>query len=177
MTAKARYEAHGANDMQSVEIGTENVQVSSALRPACRLCGAPLAATFVDLGKSPLCESYVPEARLGDMEPFYPLHVYVCTQCYLVQLPEHVRPENIFTEYAYFSSYSTSWLQHVQRYTEAMIQRFELTPESQVVEIASNDGYLLQYFVAKNVPALGIDRAQNVAQAAVAIFAGKMLHS
>lgn len=153
--------------MESVEAEAQNVQASSAVRPACRLCGAPLAATFVDLGKSPLCESYVPEARLGEMEPFYPLHVYVCTQCYLVQLPEHVRPESIFTEYAYFSSYSTSWLLHARRYTEQMIRRFQLTSASQVVEIASNDGYLLQYFVEQNVPVLGIDPAQNVAEAAI----------
>ncbi len=158
---------HGANAMPSLEPQTDNGQASTGARTACRLCGAPLSTTFVDLGKSPLCESYVPAGRLGAMEPFYPLHVYVCDRCYLVQLPEHVRPENIFTEYAYFSSYSTSWLQHAQRYTEAMIHRFHLTPASQVMEIASNDGYLLQYFVERNVPVLGIDPAGNVADAAI----------
>jgi SAM-dependent methyltransferase len=125
-----------------------------------------LSRTFVDLGMSPMCESYVPREQLNAMEPFYPLHVYVCEQCLLVQLQEYVSAENIFSHYAYFSSYSDSWLQHARRYAEAMIERFRLTRESQVVEIASNDGYLLQNFVAKGIPSLGIEPAANVAEAA-----------
>jgi SAM-dependent methyltransferase len=100
------------------------------------------------------------------MEPFYPLHAYVCDRCWLVQLLEYVRPEHIFTEYAYFSSYSDSWLQHARRYVEAMTGRLNLGPQSQVIELASNDGYLLQYFVQKGIPVLGIDPAANVVKAA-----------
>ena len=134
----------------------------------CRFCGAPLHTTFVDLGMSPLCESYLGIAELNQMEPFYPLHVYVCEQCFLVQLEEYVSPAHIFTEYAYFSSYATTWLQHAKAYTDLMIERFQLHAASQVVEIASNDGYLLQYFVAKNIPTLGIEPAANVAKVALA---------
>jgi 2-polyprenyl-3-methyl-5-hydroxy-6-metoxy-1,4-benzoquinol methylase len=139
----------------------------SAAIPACSHCAEPLRHTFVDLGKSPLCETYLRADQLNDMEPFYPLHVRVCDKCFLVQLPEYVRPENIFTEYAYFSSFSDSWLAHARRYTEKMIERLHLTAASQVVEIASNDGYLLQYFVAQGIPALGIEPAANVAAAAL----------
>jgi SAM-dependent methyltransferase len=141
--------------------------LSSTAGNVCRFCGTPLRHTFVDLGMSPLCESYVRSDQLNQMEPFYPLHVFVCEKCFLVQLQEYVSAESIFTEYAYFSSYSESWLAHARKYTEQMIQRFELGPESQVVEIASNDGYLLQYFVAAGVPALGIEPAANVAAAAM----------
>jgi 2-polyprenyl-3-methyl-5-hydroxy-6-metoxy-1,4-benzoquinol methylase len=116
---------------------------------------------------SPLCESYVPREQLNAMEPFYPLHVYVCERCLLVQLQEYVSAESIFSHYAYFSSYSDSWLRHASRYADAMISRFKLTRESQVVEIASNDGYLLQNFVQKGIPALGIEPAANVAEAAM----------
>lgn len=136
--------------------------------PHCRFCGAPLQHTFVDLGMSPLCESYVSVDRLNQMEPFYPLHVYVCDRCFLVQLEEYVSPAEIFTEYAYFSSYSDSWLQHAKRYTEQMVERFRLTAQSKIVEVASNDGYLLQYFVAQGIPVLGIEPAANVAKAAIA---------
>jgi hypothetical protein len=115
---------------------------------------------------SPLCESYVSAERLDTMEPFYPLHVYVCSQCFLVQLREYVSREEIFTEYAYFSSYSDSWLQHARRYVDAMVSRWDLGPHSQVVEVASNDGYLLQYFVARGIPTLGIEPAANVAREA-----------
>jgi SAM-dependent methyltransferase len=101
------------------------------------------------------------------MEPFYPLHVYVCERCLLVQLQEYVRPETIFTEYAYFSSYSDSWLQHAKSYTDLMVERFNIDAQSQVVELASNDGYLLQYFVQKGIPVLGVEPAANVAQAAI----------
>jgi hypothetical protein len=135
--------------------------------PSCRFCGAELHYTFVDLGMSPLCESYVSADQVNQMEPFYPLHVYVCEKCFLVQLEAYVSPEHIFTEYAYFSSYSDTWLKHSQAYTNQMIERFALDANSHVVEIASNDGYLLQYFVQKNIPVLGIEPAANVAKVAV----------
>jgi len=134
---------------------------------ACRFCGAPLATTFVDLGVSPLCESFIGPGQLAEMEPFYPLHAYVCNQCFLVQLQEFVTPGEIFTEYAYFSSYSTSWVEHARRYTEMMIGRFSLGATSKVMEIASNDGYLLQHFIARGVPVLGIEPAANVAKVAI----------
>src|SRR5215213_790138 len=132
----------------------------------CRFCEAPLSRTFVDLGMSPLCESYVAPDRLDAMEPFYPLHARVCEQCLLVQLPELVAPEAIFTEYAYFSSYSDSWVEHARGYAEAMIDRYGLGDSSLVVELASNDGYLLQHFVAHGVRVLGVEPARNVAKAA-----------
>ena len=134
---------------------------------ACRFCGAALRDTFVDLGMSPLCESYLNRDQLNEMEPFYPLHVYVCAQCFLVQLEEYVSPVDIFTEYAYFSSYADTWLRHASDYTDRMIARFGLSAASQVVEVASNDGYLLQYFVAHGIPALGIEPAANVAKVAL----------
>ena len=132
----------------------------------CRLCGAPLTRTFVDLGMSPLCESYVPEERLDDAEVFYPLHVRLCDTCLLVQLPAYVSGEHIFSDYAYFSSYSDSWVAHAKRYAEAMIGRLDLTPDSLVTEVASNDGYLLQHFKAAGIPVLGVEPAANVAEAA-----------
>ena len=135
--------------------------------PPCRLCDAPLRHTFVDLGMSPLCESILPHDQLNAMEPFYPLHVLVCERCYLVQLLEYVTPENIFSEYAYFSSFSDSWLQHVRDYVHMVTDRLKLGPNSLVVELASNDGYLLQYFVEKSIPVLGIDPAANVAKVAI----------
>jgi len=115
---------------------------------------------------SPLCESYLGAEQLNQGEIFYPLHVYVCSDCFLVQLQEYVSAKTIFTEYAYFSSYSDSWLAHAQAYTEKMIARFGLDRNSNVIEVASNDGYLLQYFVEKGIPVLGIEPAANVAQAA-----------
>jgi 2-polyprenyl-3-methyl-5-hydroxy-6-metoxy-1,4-benzoquinol methylase len=115
---------------------------------------------------SPLCESYVPAERLDAMEPFYPLTVLVCEHCLLVQLREYVRAEEIYSEYAYFSSYSDSWLDHARRYVEMAIDRFRLGPDKQVVEVASNDGYLLQYFMAQGIPVLGIEPAANVARVA-----------
>jgi hypothetical protein len=132
----------------------------------CRFCAHPLQHTFVDLGMSPLCESFVAADQANAMEPFFPLHVWVCDQCFLVQLEEYVDPREIFTEYAYFSSYSNAWVDHARRYTETMIERFQLGAASQVVELASNDGYLLQHFVAQGIPALGIEPATNVARAA-----------
>jgi SAM-dependent methyltransferase len=135
--------------------------------PVCRFCNAPLRHTLVDLGMSPLCESYVAAEHLNHMEPFYPLRVYVCESCFLAQLEEYVSPEEIFSEYAYFSSYSDSWLKHVKDYTDLMVKRFKINPESHVVELASNDGYLLQYFVQRGIPVLGVEPAANVAHVAV----------
>ena len=134
--------------------------------PACRFCRQPLHRTFVDLGMSPLCESFVPEDKLDSMEPYYPLHVMVCGECFLVQLREYVSPQNIFTEYAYFSSYSTSWVAHARSYCAMIKDRLGLGKDSLVVEIASNDGYLLQHFGPLGVPALGIEPAANVAKVA-----------
>jgi SAM-dependent methyltransferase len=134
----------------------------------CRACGAALKHTVVDLGSSPLANSYVPAEKIRAGEPFYPLHVYVCDQCFLVQLEEFENPEAIFSNYAYFSSFSTSWLQHVEAYVVAMKELFGLGPQHKVVEVASNDGYLLQYFVARHVPVLGVEPARNVAEAAIA---------
>jgi SAM-dependent methyltransferase len=139
---------------------------ASLVLPCCRFCGRDLAYTFVDLGMSPLCESYLSIDQLNHMEPFYPLHVYVCDHCFLVQLLEYVSPKDIFSDYAYFSSYSRSWLQHAKAYTEMAIARFGLNGASQVVEIASNDGYLLQYFFERCIPVLGIEPAANVAEVA-----------
>jgi hypothetical protein len=115
----------------------------------------------------PLCESYVKSEQLNQMEPFYPLHTYVCDNCFLVQLEEYVHPEEIFTEYAYFSSYSDAWLTHAQKYADMITQKLQLSGNSLVVELASNDGYLLQYFTKKGVPVLGIEPAANVAKVAI----------
>ena len=133
----------------------------------CRFCGAPLTTSFVDLGMSPLCQTHNTAGQLHEMEPFYPLHAYVCGQCFLVQLQEFVSPQEIFSEYAYFSSYSSSWVEHARRYASMAIERFHLGATSKVMEIASNDGYLLQHFVKAGVPALGIEPAANVAKAAI----------
>ena len=134
----------------------------------CRFCGTGLRHTFVDLGMSPPCETILERAQLNEMEAFYPLHVFVCDQCFLVQLEEYVTPENIFTEYAYFSSYSDSWLAHAKAYTKLMIERFKLNAQSHIVELGSNDGYLLQYFAEAGIPVLGIEPAANVARGAIA---------
>lgn len=138
----------------------------AALKP-CRFCGARLQRTFVDLGMSPLCETYPSAAELNRGEMFYPLHVFVCENCFLVQLEEFESPEKIFGEYPYFSSYSDSWLKHCESYTSQVIERFGLGAQSFVVEAASNDGYLLQYFVKEGIPVLGIEPAANVAKIAV----------
>ena len=131
--------------------------------PICRFCKTPLQHTFIDLGMSPLCESYVAADNLDKMEPFYPLHVYVCDNCFLVQLLEYVSARDIYSEYAYFSSYSDSWLEHAKIYVDMITDKLKLGSNSQVIEIASNDGYLLQYFVRKGIPALGIEPAANIA--------------
>jgi 2-polyprenyl-3-methyl-5-hydroxy-6-metoxy-1,4-benzoquinol methylase len=133
----------------------------------CRFCGAALHQTFVDLGVSPLCESYLRQDQLDQMEAFYPLHVFVCERCYLVQLQEFVDREAIFSEYAYFSSYSDTWLAHARHYTDVVVGRFGLDAGSSVVEIASNDGYLLRNFVARGIPVLGVEPAANVAEVAI----------
>lgn len=132
----------------------------------CRFCGTPLEHEFVDLGMSPLSNSYLREEQLNKMESFYPLQAYVCQNCFLVQLKEFESPKEIFEDYAYFSSYSNSWLKHARDYTKMMIERFDYTEQNFVTEIASNDGYLLKNFVANNIPMLGIDPAENVAKVA-----------
>jgi SAM-dependent methyltransferase len=134
---------------------------------SCRLCGAELKHGFVDLGMSPLCESFLSAWQLDAMEPYYPLRVVVCGTCFLVQLGEYVSPENIFREYAYFSSYSTSWVAHAKAYCDMIAPRLELGPDSLVVELASNDGYLLQHFLPLGIPVLGIEPAANVAKVAI----------
>ncbi len=133
---------------------------------ACRLCGSELTRTFVDLGMSPLCESYLPAERLDDPETFYPLHVRLCSECLLVQLPAYVPGEDIFSDYAYFSSYSDSWVAHAKRYADEMTALLGLAAGSLVTEVASNDGYLLQHFHAAGIPVLGVEPAANVAKAA-----------
>jgi SAM-dependent methyltransferase len=145
---------------------TSPVDLIAPARAGCRFCGETLRHTLVDLGLSPLCESFVPPERANEMEPFYPLHVWICDRCLLVQLEEYVRPEEIFTEYAYFSSFSTSWVEHARRYANEMVDGLGLSPESFVVEVGSNDGYLLQHFVGRGVPVLGVEPAANVASRA-----------
>jgi SAM-dependent methyltransferase len=134
--------------------------------PTCRFCNTQLAHTLCDLGMSPLCESILAAHETNQMEPFYPLRVWVCHQCLLVQLEQYVSPEHIFTEYAYFSAFSTAWLEHAKSYVAMITERLGLGPTSHVIELASNDGYLLQYFVERGIPALGIEPAANVAEAA-----------
>lgn len=133
---------------------------------SCRFCGAGLQRVFVDLGMSPLCETYPSIADLNRGEVYYPLRVYVCEECLLVQLEEYESAEHIFSDYAYFSSFSDSWLRHAEKYCESMQSRFHLDRSSFVVEVASNDGYLLQYFVKRGIPVLGIEPAANVAKVA-----------
>ena len=132
----------------------------------CRFCGHTLKHSFVDLGMSPPCQNHVTAEQLNHMEAFYPLHALVCEKCFLVQLEEYVAPATIFSEYAYFSSYADSWVAHAKRYCELVQKRFSLDKRSKVVEIASNDGYLLQHFLAMGIPVLGIEPAANVAKAA-----------
>src|SRR6266852_5531393 len=141
--------------------------MSSSNHSGCRFCGSELEHTVVDLGVSPLVQSFLTLEQLNQMEPFYPLRVFVCEKCFLVQLREFVAPENIFGDYLYFASYSDTWLAHAKRYTDEMVRRFAIDGNSLVVEIASNDGYLLQYFVEKRVPVLGVEPAANVAAVAV----------
>jgi SAM-dependent methyltransferase len=140
--------------------------MSSSDHSGCRFCGSKLEHIFVDLGVSPLVQSFLSSDQLNQMEPFYPLQVFVCGNCFLVQLHEFVAPENIFSDYLYFASYSDTWLAHAKRYTDEMVRRFPISESSLVIEIASNDGYLLQYFAEKNIPVLGIEPAANVARVA-----------
>ncbi len=132
----------------------------------CRFCATPLEHTFVDLGLSPVSNAFLGEHQLNDHEPFYPLHAFVCAECFLVQLEEYESPDEIFSDYVYFSSYSESWLEHARQFATEATERFDLGAESLVVEVASNDGYLLQYFREKEVPVVGIEPASNVAEAA-----------
>lgn len=137
--------------------------------PKCRICGNDLGQAFLSLGNSPLSNSYLLMDDLNKMEPYYPLDVYVCKECYLVQLEEFEKAKNIFSaDYAYFSSYSQSWLDHCKKYVEMMIDRFNISKEWFIVEIASNDGYLLQYFNNRNIPVLGIEPASDTAEVAIA---------
>jgi SAM-dependent methyltransferase len=136
------------------------------VRPICRGCREPLELVLADLGSSPLANSYLAAEALDRAEAFYPLTVYVCERCWLGQLPAVARPEEIFGDYAYFSSYSASWVEHARRYVESVSERFAIGAAHQVVEIASNDGYLLRHFVARGVPVLGVEPAANVARAA-----------
>jgi SAM-dependent methyltransferase len=159
--------AGGQHRVIAPTLAKHQSDAATALRDRrCRFCSAVLRHTFVDLGMSPLCESFVPAERLNEVEPFYPLHVYVCEECFLVQLDEYVSPEEIFTEYAYFSSFSDSWVEHMRRYAAMAVSRFGLQRRSLVVEVASNDGYLLQFFRARGVRVLGVEPAGNVAAAA-----------
>ncbi|HZM53213.1 MAG TPA: class I SAM-dependent methyltransferase [Vicinamibacteria bacterium] len=145
----------------------EDLTPAPSAARGCLSCAAPLRRTFVDLGMSPLCESYVSADDLDHVERFYPLHVYVCDRCFLVQLRQYVSREEIFTEYAYFSSYADSWVEHMRVYADRITDRLQLHGGSFVVEVASNDGYLLQHFVKKGIPVLGIEPAANVARVAV----------
>jgi C-methyltransferase C-terminal domain/Putative zinc binding domain/Methyltransferase domain len=149
----------------SSEVSIEKTR--ARLGGPCRLCGTTLHKTMVDLGMSPLCESFLRPDQVDDMEPFFPLHVLVCEECHLAQLGEYVSPEHIFHEYAYFSSYSTSWLAHAKTYCEMITERLGLGADSLVIELASNDGYLLQHFGPLGVPVLGIEPAKNVAKVAI----------
>lgn len=137
--------------------------------PTCRFCRAPLTQTFLDLGDQPLANSYLTKAQLeSGKEGFYPLHTRVCGTCFLVQADDPVAADAIFDEgYAYFSAYSESWVAHAKRYAEAMAARFGLGPQSLVIEVASNDGYLLQHFKAMGVPVLGIEPTANTAEVAI----------
>lgn len=139
----------------------------SDVKSNCRFCGNLLEHCFIDLGVSPLCQTHIKPEQLQEMEPFYPLYTYVCTNCFLVQLNQFVSPSEIFSDYDYFSSFSSSWVKHAQRYVDTITEQLSLGPNSLVVEIASNDGYLLQHFVTKDIPVLGIEPAANVAAAAV----------
>ena len=133
---------------------------------ACRFCAAPLELTFCDLGMSPLSNAFVKPEDVHRGESFYPLHAYVCERCFLVQLDQFETPEHIFGDYVYFSSYSDTWLDHCRRYAESMRATLGLGPQSLVIEVASNDGYLLQFFKGAGIPVLGIEPARNIAASA-----------
>jgi hypothetical protein len=151
----------------NIEIANQALRINTKSVHHCRLCATPLQHSFVDLGMSPLCESFLKGEDRDAMEPYFPLHVLVCDNCFLVQLREYVSPEHIFREYAYFSSYSTSWVAHAKAYCEMIAPRLGLGAQSLAVELASNDGYLLQHFATLGVPVLGIEPARNVAKVAI----------
>jgi hypothetical protein len=155
-----------ANQTKSVNQDGSLASYATLRHQRCRLCHAPLSKTFVDLGMSPLCESFVTADQIDRMEPYYPLHARVCNGCFLVQLQDYVKPEHIFTEYAYFSSYSTFWVEHARQFCEMITRRLGLNSNSRVFEIASNDGYLLQHFLPLGIPVTGIEPAANVAEVA-----------
>ncbi len=152
--------------MQKTALTLEESARDASSQSCCRICSTPLRRTFLDLGNSPLCESFLEEQKLDEVEPYYPLKAMVCEKCFLVQLREYVRPENIFSEYAYFSSFSTSWVAHAKAYCEMIARRLSLGRDSLVVELASNDGYLLQHFLPMGIPVLGVEPAANVARVA-----------
>ena len=147
-----------------------SAQAALRLAPAgsCRFCGAALTESVVDLGRSPPANAYLTAEELGNPEPTFPLHAYVCGSCFLVQLQDFQSPDELFGDYAYFSSYSDTWMKHVERYCDDMIRRFDLRPEHRVIEVASNDGYLLQFFSERGIPVMGVEPAGNVAHEAMA---------
>jgi|TARA_B110000467_G_scaffold130309_1_gene124581 2-polyprenyl-3-methyl-5-hydroxy-6-metoxy-1,4-benzoquinol methylase len=132
----------------------------------CRFCNENLDITFADLGSSPLSNSFLKKSDLIEKEQIFPLHVYVCTNCFLVQLEKFKNPDKIFRDYAYFSSYSETWINHASEYVDKVVDKFELDKNNFVIEIASNDGYLLQNFKNKDIPCLGIEPALNIAKVA-----------
>ncbi|WP_137124184.1 class I SAM-dependent methyltransferase [Roseomonas sp. HF4] len=152
----------------NIEARRFTIDDASAARGSCRLCSMPLRRSMVDLGMSPLCESFRRPEERDTMEAHFPLHALVCEHCLLVQLKAYVTPEHIFREYAYFSSYSTSWVAHARAYCHAIARRLGLGADSLVVELASNDGYLLQHFLPMGIPVLGVEPAANVAAVAEA---------
>jgi C-methyltransferase C-terminal domain/Putative zinc binding domain/Methyltransferase domain len=154
------------SQVRSFDTAAVDAQHRHDRHSVCRFCGSDLQHVFLDLGLSPLANTYLKEEDLQHEEKWFPLRVYVCNECLLVQLEEWESPENIFGDYAYFSSYSESWLRHAKAYVGRMIARFGFGPDSKVVEVASNDGYLLQFFVERGVPVLGIEPARNVAEVA-----------
>ncbi len=133
----------------------------------CRFCGKPLESTFADLGVQPLCETYLSLEQLKEIEPTYPLHIFFCKNCFLVQLEESITPQEMYKKYAYFSSSSKGWLKHCETYADMITKKLELNSSNQVIEIGSNDGYLLQYFAQKNIPVQGVEPAKNVAEEAI----------
>lgn len=157
----------GRTAVKDSELTDSRARAQEGAFTGCRFCGGPLA-DVVDLGMSPLCESFLSAGELNRMEPFYPLRVRVCEHCFLMQLEEYVSPDKIFREYAYFSSYSDAYIDHARRYVDSIVARLGLGRDSHVVELASNDGYLLQHFHRYGVPVLGVEPAANVAEAAVA---------
>jgi SAM-dependent methyltransferase len=154
--------------MRAVEVTDARSGVKQTTTGRCRFCDAELRHSFADLGMSPLANSYLAADELDRPETFYPLHAFVCEECYLVQLPEFEPPEKIFRDYAYFSSFSTTFVEHARRYVEQSIGRFGLDSQSRILEVASNDGYLLRFFRDQGIPVLGVEPARNVAEVAEA---------